>query len=353
MPNIRLVTFAGETVTPIDDALVYQTAIADSGIIYGASVTQSDASTLHISAGYGIASGRFFEIFDTDIIVQLSSSGNLLGQLYVHMDLGSALSPIEILYETGASLTPMRQDTNVNVSNGVYEFQLATFKVNTSTISNLAYTAPIVSGGGSGMIGKAENSNRASKAYKVNEFMIWNNSLWKVRTAIAKNGTITTNKLIATTVVEQLNGLGGFRFGYTADNRPGYIEPGADTVNPFSTGGIDVLGSATGTFSQNLPFAIASGVDLSEYAWIGVYEEAQRGVHPYANIQVAIGNANFYIAHYHDMNGIDPRNDDDPKFSLFIPVSGRTDTVTITATNLSGDYPPPTGTVTVYGIKGE
>ena len=231
MPNIRLVTFAGETVTPIDDALVYQTAIADSGIIYGASVTQSDASTLHISAGYGIASGRFFEIYDSDIIVQLSSSGNLLGQLYVHMDLGSALSPIEILYETGTSLTPMQQDANVNVSNGVYEFQLATFKVNTSTISNLAYTAPIVTGGGSGMIGKAENSNKASKAYAVGDLMIWSNQLWKVTTAIAKNSTITKAKLSGTTIVDM---LGGFSFGFTSNGKPGYRAPGADTVRPFS-----------------------------------------------------------------------------------------------------------------------
>ena len=353
MPNVRLVTFAGETVSPIDDALVYQTAIGDSGIIYGANVTLADTNTLHISAGYGIASGRFFEIFDSDVIVPLSSSGTLRGQLYVHMDLGSAQEPIQILHQTASTLSPMQQDANVNVVNGVYEFQLATFTINTTTISALAYTAPIVAGAGSGLIGKAENSNRASKAYKVNEFMIWNNSLWKVRTAIPANGTITTNKLIATTVVEQLNGLGGFRFGYTADNRPGYIEPGADTVSPFSTGGIDVLGSATGTFSRNLPFTVATGVDLSEYAWIGVYEAVQRGTFPYNNIQVAVGDTNFYITHYHDMNGVDPRNDDDPKFSLFIPVSGRTDTVTITLTNISGDTPSPTGTITVYGIKGE
>ena len=353
MPNIiRLVTFAGQTVSPIDDALVYQTAIGESGIIYGANVTLANTNTLHISAGYGIASGRFFEIYDSDVIVPLSSSGTLRGQLYVHMDLGSAQEPISIEYETATTLSPMRQDANVNVSNGVYEFQLATFSVSTSTISALKYTAPIVSGGGSGMIGKAENSNRASKAYKVNEFMIWNNLLWKVRTAIPVNGTITTNKLIATTVIEQLNGLGGFRFGYTADNKPGYIEPGADTVSPFSTGGIDVLGSATGTFSRNLPFTVATGVDLTEYAWIGVYEEVQRGVFPYNNIQVSIGSDNYYIWHAHTMNGGDPRDIDNPKFSLFIPIDS-SDTVNITLTNMSGDTPSPTGTITVYGIKGE
>ena len=115
MPNIRLVTFAGETVTPIDDALVYQTAIADSGIIYGATVTLSGTNTLHVAAGYGIASGRFFEIFDADIIVPLSSSGTLNGQLYVHMDLSSSLSPIDILYETASTLTPPLVTTEAQV----------------------------------------------------------------------------------------------------------------------------------------------------------------------------------------------------------------------------------------------
>lgn len=231
MPNIRLVTFAGETVSPIDDALVYQTAIGDSGIIYGANVTLADTNTLHISAGYGIASGRFFEIFDSDVIVPLSSSGTLRGQLYVHMDLGSASEPIQILYQTASTLSPMQQDANVNVVNGVFEFQLATFNINTSAISGLAYTAPIVAGSGSGLIGTAENSNRASKAYAVGDLMIWDNKLWKVTTAIARNGTITTAKLSGTTIIDM---LGGFSFGFTAQGKPGYLAPGADTVRPFS-----------------------------------------------------------------------------------------------------------------------
>ena len=231
MPNIRLVTFAGETVSPIDDALVYQTAIGDSGIIYGANVTLADTNTLHISAGYGIASGRFFEIFDSDVIVPLSSSGTLRGQLYVHMDLGSAQEPIQILYQTASSLSPMQQDANVNVVNGIFEFQLATFTINTTTISALTYTAPIVAGSGSGLIGTAENSNRASKAYAVGDLMIWDNKLWKVTTAIARNGTITTAKLSGTTIIDM---LGGFSFGFTAQGKPGYLAPGADTVRPFS-----------------------------------------------------------------------------------------------------------------------
>lgn len=142
MPNIRLVTWAGETVTPQDDGILYEAALPNNGIIYGCNVTQADANTLHISAGFGLCCGRLFEVFETDILVELSASGTLRGQLYIHMDLGAAEDPIEILYETGSSLTPMQQDSNVNITNGIYEIQLATFTVSTSTISALANTAP-------------------------------------------------------------------------------------------------------------------------------------------------------------------------------------------------------------------
>lgn len=142
MPNISLVTYAGQTVTPLDDALVYETAINKSGMIYGGVVTIKNANNLHISGGHGMVCGRKFTIFDSDIQVALSSSGTLLGRLYVQLDLSNIGTPIQLLVETGASLTPVQQDQNVNIQNGVYEFNLATFSVDTSTISNLVNVAP-------------------------------------------------------------------------------------------------------------------------------------------------------------------------------------------------------------------
>lgn len=143
--NIKLITWAGETVTPQYDALVQEVAIATSGIIYGANVTRTDANTLHVSAGYGVNKGRFFQVFETDIIIPLSTSGTILGQLYIHMDLASAGEPIQILYQTGASLTPLQHDDDINIINGVNDIQLCTFSLNASTISNIVYTADQVS----------------------------------------------------------------------------------------------------------------------------------------------------------------------------------------------------------------
>lgn len=144
MNNISLVTFAAMTVTPQDDALVYESALGAGGIIYGGEVTVKNANTLHINTGHGIICGRKFTIYDSDIPVTLSSSGDLLGRLYIHLDLSNASDPIEILVETGQSLSPLVQDEDVNIVNGIYDVNIATFNVSTSTVSDLRNVYPKV-----------------------------------------------------------------------------------------------------------------------------------------------------------------------------------------------------------------
>ena len=140
--EISLVTASGRTVTPKDDGIIYEVFSPGNGIIYGGAVTIKDSSTLHITAGHGIVCGRKFTIDDSDIPVALSGSGSLLGRLYIHLDLADAADPITLLVETGESLTPVVQDADVNINNGVYEINIATFDVDTVTISNLVDVAP-------------------------------------------------------------------------------------------------------------------------------------------------------------------------------------------------------------------
>lgn len=140
--EVKLITFAGETVSPLYDGLMQELYTGGGGIITGAVVTIKDASTLHITGGYGALCGREFEIFASDIPVTLSSSGTLKGRLYLHMDLAQSGAPIELLVEVASSLTPVVQDSDVNTTNGVYEVNLATFDVGTSAISNLVDVAP-------------------------------------------------------------------------------------------------------------------------------------------------------------------------------------------------------------------
>ena len=152
MSNISLVTFAAKTVTPQDDALLYESALGSGGIIYGAEVTIKNANTLHVNTGHGVICGRKFTVYDADIPVALSSSGTLLGRLYIHLDLSNASDPIELLTETGQTLSPLEQDENVNIVNGIYDINIASFTVSTSTIANLRNVYPKVSYANSGSL---------------------------------------------------------------------------------------------------------------------------------------------------------------------------------------------------------
>ena len=140
--EVELITFANKTVSPVYDAIIQELYTDGGGVITGCTVTIKDANHLHITEGYGVLCGREFKIVASDIPVQLSSSGNLNGRLYLHMDLSLATDPITLLVETGSTLTPVQQDDNVNTTNGVYEVNLATFTVGTSAISNLQDVAP-------------------------------------------------------------------------------------------------------------------------------------------------------------------------------------------------------------------
>jgi hypothetical protein len=139
---INLVTYAAQTVTPQDDALIYENALIGSGMIYGGEVTIKSANVLRVAAGHGALCGRKFTIEATDIPISLTPSGSLLGRVYIHMDLSDTDEPISFMVETANSLTPVIQDSDVNINNGVYEINLATFDVSTSSISNLVNCAP-------------------------------------------------------------------------------------------------------------------------------------------------------------------------------------------------------------------
>ena len=143
--EISLITFAGASVAPQDDAIIYESALGTGGVYYGCQVTLASANTLHIAAGHGVICGRKFTMYESNVAVQLASSATtLLGRLYIHLDLSNPSEPISVLTETGATLTPPITDQWVNITNGVYEINLATFTVSTSTIGNLVNVFPTI-----------------------------------------------------------------------------------------------------------------------------------------------------------------------------------------------------------------
>lgn len=206
--GINLVTFYNSTVTPQDDALIYENALPGSGMIYGGNCTIKNANTIHVTAGHGALCGRKFTIEETDVPVILTSSGTLNGRLYIHMDLSDTENPISLEVERANVLTPVVQQSNVNINDGVYEINLATFTISTSTISNLVYVAPFIKSNEARevIIAPVEASSVASQSYAVGRHLILNKLLYRVTQAISAGQTITpgTNVIESNSVEEQI-----------------------------------------------------------------------------------------------------------------------------------------------------
>lgn len=143
--SINLVTYANQTVTPTNDAIIYEKAIDQNGIFYGCNVTVT-SNTVNITGGYGIICGREFVINSDSLTVTLAPSGTLQGRLYVRLDLADADAPIQLLTVTGNTLPPLEQDSDVNYTNGTWEMELATFTVGVSALSDVAETFETIFG---------------------------------------------------------------------------------------------------------------------------------------------------------------------------------------------------------------
>lgn len=139
--NIQLVTYAGQTVTPLDDALFYEKAVT-SGIISGCECTLSGGNTLHMAGGHGIICGRKFTVFESDTPIPLSSGGTLNGRMKVHLDLADTGEPIKFVIETAAQLPDLTRENDVNINNGIYEFNMCTFSVSETAVSDFWQAFP-------------------------------------------------------------------------------------------------------------------------------------------------------------------------------------------------------------------
>ena len=166
--NIVLKTYKGGNVTPQDDAIIYETAIPGSGIFKGCEVTYARGNVLHISQGFGMIRGRFFEVYETEIDVRLADVGETLdGRVYIHLDLSNTDEPIKILAQAAAELPPLDADVNINYNNSSYDLELAIFTVSSAGLDGLTKVFPTLKAG-SGGGGGGETLTRAT-SYSVGD----------------------------------------------------------------------------------------------------------------------------------------------------------------------------------------
>ena len=151
--NIVLKTFKGGNVTPQDDAIIHEAAVPGSGIFRGCEVTYARGNVLHISQGFGMIKGRFFEVYETELSIQLADTDEKLnGRVYIHLDLSNTDEPIMILTQVAAELPPLDADANINYNNSSYDLELAVFKVSSIGLDGLTKVFHTLNSGGEGKV---------------------------------------------------------------------------------------------------------------------------------------------------------------------------------------------------------
>lgn len=138
---ITLKQFTGQSISPTDDATLYEYfSGSQSGILYGCAVTHLGSNQLRVASGRGMILGRSFIIEQETILAPLSQSGAQRGRLMVRIDLGNAKKPIELVAQTSATLAePVQQE--INRGGSIFELPLAEFDVDATQVSNLKSVA--------------------------------------------------------------------------------------------------------------------------------------------------------------------------------------------------------------------
>ncbi len=168
--NIVLKTYKGGNVTPQDDAIIHDVAIATNGIFKGCEVSHARGNVLRVSQGFGMIKGRFFEVYESEVPVQLATAGQTLnGRIYIHMDLANTDEPIMLLAQTAKELPALDMDADVNYNNSSFDIQLAAFEVSSSEISNLTQTFIKILPGAGGSGGGGGNSLMRDTQYALED----------------------------------------------------------------------------------------------------------------------------------------------------------------------------------------
>ena len=212
---IEIKQFDGKSITPKDDALMYDLLFNGYGIFNGCSVSFLGANQLLVSSGRLIVRGRQVVITEETIAAQLSSDGTKKGRLYIHIDLSSTSTPIEFRTIVADTLPPLVQEDDVNYTDGIFEVELCCYDVSETAISNITETCPSITGG-------------VDLLRNIEEVM----------------ANTTPGKAADALVVKELNeSLGGLHFGTDGEGNVGYF--GADgSLIPFKKGSGTVKGSA-------------------------------------------------------------------------------------------------------------
>lgn len=144
--GIEVKQFNGSSVTPKDDAVMYELIFQNYGIFNGCGISFLGVNKIMINSGRMIVKGRQVVITEETIAAQLSSGGTKKGRLYIRLDLSSPDNPASFLTQVADELPELIQQSDVNYNDGIFEIELCHYDVSETAISNIVESCPMITG---------------------------------------------------------------------------------------------------------------------------------------------------------------------------------------------------------------
>ena len=271
--NIVLKTYKGGNVTPQDDAIIQETAIPMNGIFKGCEVSHARGNVLRVSQGFGMIKGRFFEVYESEIAVQLADAGQTLnGRVYIHMDLSNTDEPIMLLGDTAVELPVLDADADVNYNNSSFDLQLAAFSVTSSGIDNLTQTFSKLTGGAGGS-GGSGNTLLRDTVYAVGDTALVSAAPgWVTLVCIQEGKTASAEPTSYATIQNVGDSILDGTCVFTARNILGELDGALETIRELDTAVSDlgIRVDETLSSSGNL---ITKIISLTGYRALETYDE--------------------------------------------------------------------------------
>ncbi len=140
---LHIIQFEGSNVTAKDDATLYNYLLnGDSGVISGFECRVTSSNNISISDGELIIKGRMITSVDTEITAELYNSSSIgKGRIYLEVDTTKSVDEAVKIKSVANSSLPNLIQQDINKSETIYQFELATYDTTNLGLSNLQNTA--------------------------------------------------------------------------------------------------------------------------------------------------------------------------------------------------------------------
>lgn len=146
--SLTLKQFAGSTVQPADDGLLYDFFLKNqSGTIFGLTVTNPSGTNLAVTAGVAMICGRMVRATAETIAATVPASEQA-GRLILQIDLTNASTPAQWITQAASTLPALTQE-DLNGSGTLYQLPVATYRISSGGITDLVNVNNQLAMGGS------------------------------------------------------------------------------------------------------------------------------------------------------------------------------------------------------------